>query len=129
MSAASEARAEIAAAIRDGLESNVPVYDLLPPVIRPPLIALEPRDPYLEPLVIGGGRWVLRLAVAVIASAADMGSGFALVEDLAEQLHAILPAGVEIGTTSAPRLTDLGAQGPAIVLEIDITAPIERNPS
>lgn len=122
--AATDARVEIAAALRDGLPAAIPVYDLLPAVIRPPLVALEPRDPYLEPLTIGYDRFLLRLAVAIIAPAAEPGRGFAWIEETAELVYDLLPPGVTAENLAAPRITDLGAQGPALVAEIDLTIPI-----
>lgn len=126
-SASQAAREEIAHRIRLAVPVGIAVHPILPPVIRPPMIALIPRSPYLEPVSLGSApRFLLRLAAAIMVAATDLPAGVNRIEDIAEEIATSLPGGIDVGTLSPPRVEDIGAQGSAVIAELDLTARIER---
>lgn len=128
MSASKDAREEIAHYLRLAVPAGVSVHAILPPVIRPPQLALIPRSPYLSPVSLGTNpRFQLNVTVAIIVAATDLPAGVDRIEELAEAIATSLPAGIEVGDLSSPRVEDIGSQGSAVIAELDLSARIERN--
>ena len=122
---ATDARQEIAAAVALAVP-DVPVVAMLPPTVTPPLIALRPRSPYMTPTSLGTQlRYRLELSLVLMVPATDLVAGIARLELLAEAIYPAL-AHLQVGELTAPRVEDLGAQGSAVLAELDLTALIER---
>lgn len=123
MSILTDSRLELTAAI-SGL--GVKVYDFVPAVPVPPCIVVIPAETWITPGRIAN-RLNIRVDWKVTAVVAPRKNNAATLdlETLACDILDALPAGYQLVRAGAPQILDLGAQGNAYSLDINVTAELK----
>lgn len=124
MSLLTDSRLEVTAAVT-GLGAKV--YDFVPAVPIPPCIVVMPAETWVTPGRIGS-RTNIRVDWKVTAVVAPRKNDAATrdLEDLAAAILGSLPAGYQLVRVGAPQIVDLGGQGSAYSLDINITAELKE---
>lgn len=126
MALTTDARTEIAAAL---LAAGLPAFPYIPETVSLPAVMVVPGDPYITLDRIGPTlEYLARFRVFVVVQALDTAAALAANEALLDATITALPVGVSANRVSPPLLDDMGAQGAAMVSEIEVTAHVsERN--
>lgn len=122
MALTTDARTEIVAALA---AAGLPAFPYVPPTVSLPAVIITPRDPYVIPDRIGETlTYTAAFRLSIVAQALDNESSLAACEDLIDRTIAALPDGVHFIRSGPPLIDSLGAQGDAMVAEMDVTAHV-----
>ena len=122
MSAGGDARSTIVDAL---MAAGVPAVGHTPKALIPPIVAIEPGDPWYTVTRLGKGLQAsLELRAVAIVNAIDSESSIAQLETLVEAAILALPAGVAAVDVGRPDTVDTGSQGEMLQAVITLIAHI-----
>lgn len=103
------------------------VYDTPPPVPIPPCITFVADSPWVKPSRIGSNlnyevRWRILVAIRIRKNSAELLDA----ENAVDTILGLIPAGFEVAQVGPPQLTDTGAQGTVLTIEIAVSAHMKE---
>ena len=103
------------------------IYDSVPAVPMPPCITFVPDTPWVRPSRIGSNlnyevRWRILVVVKVRKNSAEQLDA----ENAVDTILGLIPSGFEVVQVGPPQLTDTGAQGTVITIEIAVSAQMKE---
>lgn len=103
------------------------IYDSVPAVPTPPCITFVPDTPWVRPSRIGSNlnyevRWRILVVVKVRKNSAEQLDA----ENAVDTILGLIPSGFEVVQVGPPQLTDTGAQGTVITIEIAVSAQMKE---
>lgn len=103
------------------------VYDVAPPVPKPPCVVVIPDSPWIRPGRIGSAlNYEVRWRVLAVVSPRQNAAAQLDTENAVDALLAALPAGYAVELVGAPQLTDVGAQGTVTTTEINVSVQMKE---
>jgi hypothetical protein len=104
----------------NALSANV--YASVPESPIPPAIVIVPSTPYMEVVLIGKAKTLVKLNFAITAVVASNSNAGSLdnLEKLIIGILAAMPAGYVVGTVDKPTVLEVG-QSPMLVADINVS--------
>ena len=122
MSLLTEARQTVTDAL---IANDIPAVMSTPAVLIPPVMIVEPTDPWIV-------NWTLQsvqvsLGLSVVVNVSDQSTALANLETLVDDVMAALPGGSLLEGVAVPQYDDTGSQGQILRSTITIQLAV-RNP-
>lgn len=103
------------------------VYSVAPPVPKAPSIVIVPDSPWVRPDRVGSNlNYEVRWRVLAVISPRNNEVSQLDSENAVDAILAAMPAGYLVTQVGPPSITDTGAQGSVITIEIAVSAHMKE---
>lgn len=115
-------------AVVDALTAaGIPCYGYTPGTVVPPVVLVEPGDPWMTVNRLGPELHAqLQLDAAAVVQLVDPELAVEQLEQLVEDVIGALPAGVSVLEVSQPIVENTGAQGSQLRSTLTLTAQVKE---